>query len=168
MSTDRFAVGDHLTANFNAQSLWRAAGRRLPLHDTLCWDHALCSDPGAKLPRARLHRDWVDPQWLCAEFQWPRCDRHQERVGRALRPGAGGLYQCGAGAARPRRLGARLVGPRASFLIRTAVRAGPAPEIRSCGNVMEARSLRLSTEAATGVAMPRRSPMCGRNNPNKE
>ena len=86
--------------------LRRAARRRLPLRHVLRWDHAIRRDPGAELPHAELHRDRVDPQRLCAHLQWPRRDRYQERTRRTLRPGAGGLFQCGAGAARAGRLGA--------------------------------------------------------------
>jgi hypothetical protein len=100
MSTDRFAVGDHLTADFNAQSYSGRleGGYRFGTSYGGITPYAAIQ---AELPHAWLHRDRVDPQWLCAQFQWPRRHRHQERVGRALRPGSGSLYQCGTGVARP-------------------------------------------------------------------
>ena len=108
MSTDRLAVRRSPDRRLQRAELRRAARRRLPFRYALRWDHALRCDPGAEFPHAGLHRDRGDPERLCAHFQWPRRHRYQERVGRALRPGAGGLFQCGAGAARARRLGARL------------------------------------------------------------
>ena len=108
MSTDRSRRGRSPDRQLRRAELRRAARRRLPFRYALLWDHALRCDPGAEFPHAELHRDRSDPQRLCAQFQWPRRHRYQERVGRALRPGAGGLFQCGAGAARARRLGARL------------------------------------------------------------
>ena len=108
MSTDRLAVGDHLTANFDAQSY----GGRLEGGYRFATPY-LGITPYAAIQAQSFHtpgytETGADPQRLCAHFQWPRRHRYQERVGRALRPGAGGLFKCGVGAARARRVGARL------------------------------------------------------------
>src|SRR5262245_54679753 len=55
MSTDRFAVGDHLTGQLQRAELRRAARERLSLRHHLRRHHALCRDPGAELPHAGLH-----------------------------------------------------------------------------------------------------------------
>jgi hypothetical protein len=62
MVASLLTTGDHLTADFNAQSY---AGR---LEGALWWADALRRHPGAELPHARLHGDRVDPQRLCAHF----------------------------------------------------------------------------------------------------
>src|SRR5262245_34808857 len=108
MSTDRFAVGDHLTANFNAQSYGGRLEGGYRFGTPYGGITPYAAIPGAKLPHARLHRDRHHRQRLWACFRLPRRDRHQERAGRTLRPRAGGLLQRGAGAARARCLGARL------------------------------------------------------------
>ena len=108
MSTDRLALGDHLTADFNAQSY----GGRLEGGYRFETPYGGIT-PYAAIQAQNFHSpDYSEtgaiPTRLCTCLQWPRRDRHEKRVGRALRPGAGGLFQCGAGAARAGRLGARL------------------------------------------------------------
>ena len=106
MSTDRVAVGDHLTANFNAPELWRAAGGRLPSWDALWRHHALRRHPGTELPHAELQRDRRHRQRFCARLRLARRDRYQERTGCALRPGCGAQSRRRADTTRAARLGA--------------------------------------------------------------
>ena len=66
MSTDRLAFGDHLTADFNAQSYGGRLEGGYRFATPYAWDHALRRDPGAELPYAGLHRERGDPQRVCA------------------------------------------------------------------------------------------------------
>ena len=89
MSTDRFAfAGDHLTANFNAQSFGGRVEGGYRFATLYGGHHALRRDPGAELPHAELQRDRCQRRRLCARLQCAHRDRYQQRTGRALRPHA--------------------------------------------------------------------------------
>jgi autotransporter-associated beta strand protein len=88
--------------------LRRAARRRLPLRDHLRRNYTLRRDPSAEFPHARFQRGRCQQRRLRPRLQRTNRDRYPERAGRALRSGAGGLFQRGAGATRTARLGARL------------------------------------------------------------
>jgi hypothetical protein len=102
MSTDRFAVGDHLTASFNAQSY---GGRIESGYRFATWYGGVTPYAAiqAQSFRTRHHR-----RGLCARLQFPHRHRHPQRARHPLRPRARSLYQCRAFAARAGRLGARL------------------------------------------------------------
>ena len=56
MSTDRGAIGDHLTASFNAQSYGGRLEGGYRLRDALWWHHSLRRHPGTELPHAELQQ----------------------------------------------------------------------------------------------------------------
>ena len=110
MSTDRFSVvGDRLTGDFDGQSY----GGRLEGGYRFKTSYGGIT-PYAAIQAQSFHtpgytETGVISNSFALTFNGRDAHRYQDRVGRALRPGAGGLFQCGAGAARARRLGARLV-----------------------------------------------------------
>src|SRR5262249_35386228 len=107
MSTDRLAVGDHLTADFNAQSY----GGRLE------GGYRFATIYGGITPYAAIqaqsfhtpgYTDRRHPQRLCARLRLARRHRHAQRIGCAVRPGASRLPKRCVGFTWPSGLGARL------------------------------------------------------------
>jgi hypothetical protein len=106
MSTDRIDFGDHLTADFDAQSYGGRleGGYRLAMAFGGVTPYACIA--GTKLPHAGLHRDRCYSRGFCARLSRARRYRYKERTRHALRPGFWALSQRGAGTARTDRVGA--------------------------------------------------------------
>jgi uncharacterized protein with beta-barrel porin domain len=108
MSTDRFAVGDHLTANFGAQSY----GGRLEGGYRFGMSYGGIT-PYAAIQAQSFHTasltetDAIANGFALAFGSRDAADTRGE-LGARFRPGSGGLLQRCAGAARAPRLGARL------------------------------------------------------------
>ena len=109
MSTDRFAAfGDHLTADFNAQSFGGRAegGYRFATAVGGVTPYAALQAQSFRMPS--FNETDVTGGGFALSLQWPHRDRYKERIGCALRPCSMGQFRRGVDLARPFGLGARL------------------------------------------------------------
>ena len=94
MSTDRFvAFGDHLTADFNAQSFGGRAegGYRFATVVGGVTPYAALQAQSFRMPS--FNETDVTGGGFALSLQWPHRDRYQERIGSALRPYSMGQFR---------------------------------------------------------------------------